>query len=200
MNEVRTRKIAIMALLGAISAVLMYFDFPLPIAPSFMKMDLSDLPIIVGGFILCPIASIIIAIIKILLKIIIKGTSTMFLGELANIIGSISYALPASIIYNNLKNKKRAIIGFIVGILAASFMCTICNAVFLFPLYINIFHMSEEAIIKMCSAIIPSIDSMTKVMLLSVFPFNLIKYIITSILTYILYKNISKFIKSIINK
>ena len=193
------KKIAIIALFSAISAILMYFDFPLPIAPSFMKMDLSELPVIIGGFTLGPIACVAIAILKVLIKFVIKGTSTMFLGELANIIGSISYALPASIMYKSLKTKKRAIIGLVIGVVLSSIVCTVCNATFIFPIYINIFHMSEDIIIKMCSAILPFIDSMAKVYLFSVFPFNIIKFTITSIITYIFYKNISKQIKNILN-
>lgn len=192
------KKIAIIAIFSAISAVLMFFDFALPIAPSFMKMDLSELPVIIGGFVLGPTYCVIIAILKVLLKFVIKGTSTMFIGEIANIIGSISYALPASLIYKKLKTKKRAIIGMIIGIIFASVMCTLCNALFIFPLYINIFNMSEEVIIKMCSVIFPFIDSMAKVYLCSVFPFNIIKYTITSIITYIFYKHISRAIKNIL--
>ena len=195
----KIKKISIVALFSALSAMFMYFDFPLPIAPTFMKMDLSELPVIIGGFVLGPIECISIAIFKVLIKFVLKGTSTMFLGEVANIIGSISYALPASIIYKALKTKERAIVGMIIGIILASIVCTLCNAVFLFPLYINIFHMSEETIIKMCNTVVPFIDSMTKVYLFSVLPFNLVKFSISSIITYVFYKNISKHIKSILN-
>ena len=197
--NIRIKKIAIVALFSALSAILMYFDFPLPIAPTFMKMDLSELPVIIGGFVMGPIECITIAVFKVLIKFVLKGTSTLFLGELANIIGSISYALPASIIYKSLKTKKRAVIGMFIGIIFSSIICTICNAVFLFPLYINIFHMSEEVIIKMCNSIIPFIDSMNKVYLFSVLPFNIVKFSISSIITYIFYKNISKYIKNILN-
>ena len=197
MNE-KIKKIAIIALFSAISAVLMYIDFPLPIAPSFMKMDLSEIPVIVGGFILGPIECVIIAILKVLIKFVLKGTSTMFIGEIANMIGSISYALPASIIYKKLKTKKRAIIGLILGTILSSIICTVCNALFLFPFYINVFNMSEEVIIKMCSAILPFIDSMNEVYICSVFPFNLVKFTITSIITYIFYKSISKTVKNIL--
>lgn len=192
------KKIAVIAFLSAVSAVLMYIDFPIPIAPTFMKMDLSELPVIIGGFVLGPIECIIIAVVKVLIKFVIKGTSTMFIGELANIIGSISYALPASLIYQKLKTKKRAILGLVIGTGLSSAICTICNSVFIFPLYINIFHMSEEGIIKMCNAILPFIDSMNKVYLCSVLPFNIIKYTVTSIITCIFYKNISRTIKNIL--
>ena len=187
------KKIALVALFSAIGAILMYLDFPLPIAPSFIKMDLSELPVIIGGFLMGPISCIAISVLKVLIKFVIKGTSTMFVGELANIIGSIAYALPASIIYTKLKTKQRAIIGLIIGIII-----TLCNASFIFPIYIKVFNMSEDAIIKMCNKIFPFIDSMGKVYILSVFPFNIVKFTITSIITCIFYKNISKTIKNIL--
>lgn len=199
-NNKKIRKISLIAFFSAISAILMFFDFPLPIAPSFMKMDLSELPVMIGGFILGPISCISISVLKILIKFIIKGTSTMFLGELANLIGSIAYALPSSIIYNILKNKKRAVLGLILGTILSSLICTLFNAFFLFPLYMNVFHMSEDVIIGMCRAILPYIDSMLKVMLFSVFPFNILKFSITSIITYMLYKHVSKMTKEFINK
>lgn len=199
-NNKNVKKLALVAFFSALSAILMFFDFPLPIAPSFMKMDLSELPVIIGGFILGPISCITISILKVLIKFMIKGTSTMFLGELANLIGSISYALPSSIIYTKLKNKRRAIHGLILGTLLSSIVCTLFNAFLLFPLYMNVFHMSEDVIIGMCRAILPFIDSMLRVMLFSVLPFNLLKFSITSIITYLLYKNVSKLTKEFINK
>lgn len=192
------KKIALVALFSAIGAILMYLDFPLPIAPSFIKMDLSELPVIIGGFLMGPISCIAISVLKVLIKFVIKGTSTMFVGELANIIGSIAYALPASIIYTKLKTKQRAIIGLIMGTILSSIIITFCNASFIFPIYIKVFNMSEDAIIKMCNKIFPFIDSMGKVYILSVFPFNIVKFTITSIITCIFYKNISKTIKNIL--
>ena len=199
-NNKNVKKLALVAFFSALSAILMFFDFPLPIAPSFMKMDLSELPVIIGGFILGPVPCITISVLKVLIKFMIKGTSTMFLGELANLIGSIAYALPSSIIYTKLKNKKRAVHGLILGTLLSSLVCTLFNAFLLFPLYMNVFHMSEDVIIGMCRAILPFIDSMLKVMLFSVLPFNLLKFSITSIITYLLYKNVSKLTKEFINK
>ena len=196
----KIKKIALIAFFSAMSAILMFFDFPLPIAPSFMKMDLSELPVIIGGFILGPIPCITISVLKVLIKFIIKGTSTMFLGETANLIGSIAYSLPSSIIYSKLKNKKRAVNGLVFGTILSSIVCTLFNAFLLFPLYMNVFHMGEEVIIGMCRAILPFIDSMLKVMLFSVFPFNILKFSITSIITYMLYKNVSKLTKEFINK
>ena len=94
----RVKKVSIIAMFSAIGGILMFLDFQLPMFLSFMKMDLSDLPVIVGGFIFGPLDSIIIAAVKILVKLILKPTSTIYVGELANFLGSIMYALPASLI------------------------------------------------------------------------------------------------------
>ena len=177
----------------------MYFDFPLPVAPTFMKMDLAEIPVIVSGFILGPVECVLVAVLKVVIKFVIKGSSTMFLGELANIIGSISYALPASLIYKALKTKERAVIGMALGAFLSSIVCTLCYALFLFPVYIRAFYMTEEKIIEMCSKILPFIDSMNKVYLFSVLPFNLVKFSVTSVITYFFYKSISKYIKNILN-
>ena len=193
------KKIAIVAFFSALGAILMYFDFPLPVAPTFMKMDLAEIPVIVSGFILGPVECVLVAILKVVIKFVIKGSSTMFLGELANIIGSISYALPASLIYKALKTKERAVIGMVLGAFLSSIVCTLCNALFLFPVYIRAFYMTEEKIIEMCSKILPFIDSMNKVYLFSVLPFNLVKFSVTSVITYFFYKSISKYIKNILN-
>ena len=193
------KTLVIIALFSAIGAILMYLDFQLPIAPSFMKMDLSELPVIIGGFLLGPIECVAIAILKVLIKFVLKGTSTMFIGEIANIIGSISYALPASLIYRKLKSKKGAMCGLVVGVICSSVVMTLCNMLFIFPMYMKIamFHMNEEKIIMKCREIFPFIDSMPKVYLLSVLPFNLVKYTTVSIITFIFYKRISKIIKNI---
>ncbi len=194
----RVKKISIIAMFSAIGGILMFLDFQLPMFLSFMKMDLSDLPVIVGGFIFGPLDSIIIAAVKILVKLILKPTSTIYVGELANFLGSIMYALPASLIYMKFKNKKRAIIGLLVGTLVASIGITICNMMFIFPFYMKLFNITDEIIIAMCSKIFPYIDNMTKVYLLSVLPFNLLKYGISSVITFIFYKKISKTIKYIL--
>lgn len=194
----RVKKVSIIAMFSAIGGILMFLDFQLPMFLSFMKMDLSDLPVIVGGFIFGPLDSIIIAAVKILVKLILKPTSTIYVGELANFLGSIMYALPASLIYMKLKNKKRAIIGLLVGTLIASNGITICNMAFIFPFYMKLFHITDEIIVSMCNKIFPYIDNMTKVYLLSVLPFNLLKYGISSVITFIFYKKISKMIKYIL--
>lgn len=194
----KIKKISIIAMFSAIGGILMFLDFQLPIFLSFMKMDLSDLPVIIGGFIFGPLDSIIIAVLKILIKLLLKPTSTVYVGEIANLIGSILYSLPASLIYIKFKNKKRAIIGLIIGVIVASVGITICNMIFIFPFYMQLFNITDVIIIGMCNKIFPYIDSMLKVYLLSVLPFNLVKYGLSSIITFLFYKRISKTIKYIL--
>ena len=194
----KIKKISIIAMFSAIGGILMFLDFQLPIFLSFMKMDLSDLPVIIGGFIFGPLDSIIIAVLKILIKFLLKPTSTVYVGEIANLIGSILYSLPASLIYIKFKNKKRAIIGLIIGVIVASVGITICNMIFIFPFYMQLFNITDVIIIGMCNKIFPYIDSMFKVYLLSVLPFNLVKYGLSSIITFLFYKRISKTIKYIL--
>ena len=164
----KIKKISIIAMFSAIGGILMFLDFQLPMFLSFMKMDLSDLPVIIGGFIFGPLDSIIIAVLKILIKLLLKPTSTVYVGEIANLIGSILYSLPASLIYIKFKNKKRAIIGLIIGVIVASVGITICNMIFIFPFYMQLFNITDVIIIGMCNKIFPFIDSMGKVYILSV--------------------------------
>ncbi len=103
-----TRKMAMIGMFSAIAMILHLFDFPLPFAPDFYKLDFSELPILVGTFAFGPAAGVMMEFIKILLKLFIKGTSTVFVGDLANFAVGCSFILPASVIYAFRKNKKNA--------------------------------------------------------------------------------------------
>lgn len=112
-----TRKIAMIGVFSAIAVILHMLDFPIPFAPEFYKMDFSELPALIGAFAFGPVAAVMIEFCKIILKLLFKGTSTAFVGDLANFIIGCSFLLPASIIYLFRKNKKNAIIGCVVGTL-----------------------------------------------------------------------------------
>ena len=189
--------LSLTAIFSAISAIIMLLDFPLPFAPSFMKLDFSDVPLVIGSYILGPINAIIMVLLKILIKLSIKGTSTAFVGEIAGFISSLLFILPGSIIYANKKTKTRAVIGLVFGIIISSIATTILNSLFLFPMYINLFNISEEKLLSMIQKFNPYVDSYFKAMIYSVLPFNLFKYFIDSIIVFGSYKNISNFIKKI---
>ena len=110
------RNLVLIAMMAAIAMVLMLFEVPLPmIAPSFYEIDLSELPVLIGTFAMGPVAGVLIELVKILLKLLIKGTSTAYVGDLANFLVGCSFLLPAGIIYHMKKTKKSAIIGMIAG-------------------------------------------------------------------------------------
>ena len=107
-RRLKTRNIAVIGMLSAIAAVLFLFEIPLPFAPSFYELDFSELPVLIGSFALGPVAGVTIELCKILLKLVIKSTTTAFVGDFANFIIGCSMVVPASIIYHKFKSKKSA--------------------------------------------------------------------------------------------
>ncbi len=191
------RELAFIGMFGAIAAVLMFFEFPLPFAPGFYKLDFSEVPVLIGSFALGPIAGVFIELIKILIHFVIKGTSTAGVGELANFLIGIAFVLPAGIIYSLGKTRKRAIIGMIVGTLTMVAAGCFINAFVLLPTYAKAFEMPMDALIAMGTAVNPHVNSLLTFALLCVAPFNLLKGIVVSIVTMLLYKRISSLIKGV---
>ena len=192
----KTKKLVITSMLGAISAILMLFKFPLPFSPSFITMDFSELPVVLGGFILCPIYGITISFIKIFINLIMNGTTTFYVGELANFLYSVAYILPAILIYKKNKTKKNAVLGLIIGTLVATFVAITLNLIIIFPLYAKLMGVSLEDIILMVTSVNPYVKNMVSLMIFSLLPFNLFKYGLTSLITFVLYKKLSHIIKN----
>lgn len=184
------RNIVLMGMLGAVGAVLMLFEFPLPfIAPSFYGLDLSEIPVLIGSFSMGPLAGAVIETVKILVKLVLKPTSTGFVGEFANVCIGCALVLPAGLIYKFKKTKKGAIIGMIVGTLCMATVGAILNAVVMLPFYSNF--MPLESIIEAGAAINPAISNVWTFVILAVAPFNLIKGALVSVVTALVYKRIS---------
>ena len=189
------RNIAIMAMMSALAAVLMIFEFPLPfIAPPFYKLDLSEVPILIGAFMMGPVAGVIIEMIKILLNLLMDGTTTAFVGEFANFSIGCALIVPASIIYRRHKTRKTAIIGMIVGSIFMAIIGIFINAYVMLPFFSQTV-MPMENIIAMGTAIHPSIDNVLTFCLLTVAPFNVLKGVLVSIITIVIYKKISILLK-----
>ena len=196
-----TKYITICGMFGALAAVLMYFEFPIPfLAPPFYKLDFSELAALIGGFAFGPVASVLIEFLKILLHLLIKGTHTAFVGELGNFIVGCAMVVPASLIYRYMKTKKGALIGLICGTIIMAVTGAFVNAFLLLPAYGKAFGMPVEAFIEMGAAIHPSVNSLFKFCLMLVTPFNLVKGAILSVVTLLLYKRISVLLKSFWNK
>ncbi|MCI5954705.1 MAG: ECF transporter S component [Lachnospiraceae bacterium] len=193
-----TRKVAMIGMFSAIAMVLHLFDFPLPFAPGFYKLDFSELPILIGTFAFGPSAGVMMEFIKILLKLCIKGTSTAFVGDLANFVIGCSFVLPASVIYTFHKNKKSAVLGCVIGTLCMTVFGTAFNAIYLLPAFATMFHMPMEDLLAMGSAINPLVTegSIVSFVIACVAPLNLIKGASVSLITLLVYKPLSPIIKT----
>ncbi len=189
----RTRMLTTTAMLGALSGLLMLIEFPLGfIAPSFYKLDLSEIPVMIGTFAFGPIQGVVIEAVKIIIKLILKGTSTGFVGDLANFIIGCAMVIPAGIIYKRKKTKKSAVIGMIVSTLVMAVVGVFLNAYVMIPMYSAF--MPIEQIVEAGKAIIPWVNSTFTFCLFCVLPFNLIKGIIVSVVVAIIYKPLSRLI------
>lgn len=196
-----TKNLVLMAIFSALAAVLMLLEFPLPfIAPSFYEIDLSEIPVLIGSFIMGPVAGVIIEAVKILLILLIRGTDTAYVGELANFIIGCCFIVPAGVIYKKNKTKKSALIGIATGTMLMAVAGVIINYAILIPFYVKAFGMPLNLILDMGAKINPLISNKWTFVLVCVAPFNIVKGVIDSLITALVYKRISTFIKGIGNK
>lgn len=187
------RRVSIIGICAAIATVLHIFDFPLVfMAPEFYKLDFSELPVLLCGFFLGPSATVACEAIKIVLKLLIKGTTTAFVGDFANFVIGCSLVLPATIIYHTHKSKKTALIGLMIGSLSMTVFGSAFNAVYLLPKFAQLYGMPLDAIIGMGTAIHGGISNVSTFVLMCVAPLNLLKCVIVSILTMLLYKRVAR--------
>jgi len=189
------RRVAIVGMFSAISGVLMYFEVPLWFAPSFYELDFSEIPVLICGFSMGPVAGVAAEFCKVLIKLFLKGTSTAFVGDLANFMVGCALILPATILYYRKKSKKMAITGLIVGTVVMTVFGSAFNGMYLIPKFSQLFGLPLEAIVGMGTAINPAISSVWTLVLFAVVPFNLLKGAIVSIVTLLLYKHISPILK-----
>jgi len=189
------KNIARIGVIGALGAVLMMFDFPIFIAPSFYKFDLGDLPCLIGSFSMGPIPALFIQVIKIIIKLIIKPTSSAFVGEISAFITSTSYCVTAAYFYSKDKTKRNAIKSIVIASIVMVLVSSLANYFYIIPAYVNLYHMPLESIIAAGSAIFPIIHDLFSFVIFCVVPFNAIKVIVLDILTINLYKHVSPLLK-----
>lgn len=193
-----TRKMAVIGMFSAIAMILHLFDFVLPFAPPFYKLDFSELPILIGSFAFGPVAGVMMEFLKILLKLCVKGTSTAFVGDMANFVIGCSFILPASILYTFIKKKKGAILGCVIGTVVLTVFGTAFNAIYLLPAFSVLFGMPMESILEAGAMVNPFAtgDSIVNFVIACVAPMNLIKGAVASVVTMAIYKPLSPIIKS----
>ena len=187
------RRVAVIGVCSALAAVLHILDFPLLfLAPEFYKLDFSELPVMLCGFYLGPSAAVACEAVKILLKLLLKGTSTAFVGDFANFAVGCSLVLPAAIIYHIRRKRGTAIAGLVTGTLFLTVFGSAFNAVYLLPKFAQLYQLPLDTIVAMGTKVNEGIHSVSTFVLLAVAPLNLIKGVTISILTMLLYKRVAR--------
>ena len=186
------KRVSYIAMFAAIASVLMLIEIPLFFAPPFYKIDLSEIPILICTFYLGPVAGVVCELVKILLKLLMKGTTTAFVGDFANFFVGCALVLPASIVYHVKKSRKSAIVGLVIGTLVMTVFGSFFNGVYLLPKFSQLYGMPLEAIIAMGTEVNGAIHSVSTLVLFAVVPFNVLKGIVVSFVTLVLYKRVEK--------
>ena len=191
------RYMTVTAMLSAVAFALMFFEFSIPfLVPSFIQMDLSELPALIGAFAMGPWYGVIICLIKNLIHLLI--TTTGGVGELSNFILGAAFVLPAGLIYQRKKTKKNAVIGSVLGAAFMALLSVASNYFIVYPVYTAFLPM--DTILVMYQEILPSADTLLKCLVIFNMPFTFVKGMLSVIITLLIYKHISPIIKGVSNK
>ena len=177
------------AMLGAVAAVLMYLEFPIPIMPAFVKLDVSELPALIASFAYGPVSGILVCLIKNLIKL--PSTSTAAVGELFNFVMGALFVGVAGLIYKRNKTRKGAIVGALVGALVMAVVSVPYNYFIVYPAYVVMYHLPLDAIIGMYQAINPNVNGLLACLLVFNLPFTFVKGALDAVLCFLVYKPLS---------
>lgn len=178
--------IARIAVLTALASILFMIEIPVV---AFYKLDLSNLPVLLGAFAMGPVAGTIILALKSFIGMM--HSTSMYIGELADFIMGAAIVLPAAWIYRRRKSRKTALLGMTVGTVCMIIVAVLVNWLIMIPFYMNAYGMPMEAVIGMATAVLPFVDTEIELLMFVTAPFNLLKGIVLSALTYVLYKHLS---------
>lgn len=186
------RRVSYVAVFSAIAAILMFLEIPLFFAPSFYKIDLSELPVLICAFYMGPVSGVVCELLKILLKLLLKGTSTAYVGDFANFLVGCAFILPAAVLYPLHKSRRGAIFALAAGTISLTVFGSLFNAWYLIPRFAELYGMPLDAIIGMGTIVNSAIHDLPTLVLFAVVPFNLLKGALVSLLTFLLYKRIER--------
>lgn len=191
-KKVNVRKITSCAMLTAVAVVLQFVEFAIPVMPSFIKLDFSDLPEIIGAFAYGPVAGVVIALVKNIIHLPMSGSGCI--GELSNFILGAIFASVAGLIYKKNKTKKGALIGGIAGSLAMALVSVVTNYFIVYPLYYTVLNFPEPAVLGMYQVLLPSVKNIFEALLIFNLPFTFIKGLIVVLMSMLIYKPLSPFL------
>lgn len=190
-SKVNVRYLTVTAMLSAVAYILMFLDFSVPFMPGFIKMDLSELPALIGSFAMGPVCGVIVCLVKNILHLFI--TSTGGVGELSNFILGVAFVFPAGLIYKHKKSRKNALIGSLLGAVIMAAFSIVSNYFLVYPVYYNF--MPEETVLAAYQAIVPSMKNMLQCLVCFNMPFTLVKGLFSVVITFLVYKHISPILK-----
>ena len=179
-----------MAVLAAIASVLMLFEVPLSFAPYFYELDFSEVPILIGAFLMGPLAGMVMEFLKILLNLAMNGSITFGVGEFANFCIGCSYIIPVAFLYRKKRSRAALIAACIVGTVVLAVMGGILNYFVMLPFYSQF--MPIEQIIQAGAAVNAFVYDMKSLVLWAVVPFNALKGILVSVIVLLLYPRLEK--------
>lgn len=191
-KKVNTRKIAMTAILGAVATVLMFISFSLPIIPSFVKLDFSELPALIAAFTMGPVSGAVVCLIKNLVNL--PFTSTGGVGELCNFLMGVTFVVPAGLIYKFRKDRAGALVGSFVGALVMAAASFPINYFITYPFYAATM-IPMETILDMYRAINPNVETLGQALLWFNVPFTFFKALCSVVITFLIYKKLSPIIK-----
>ena len=190
-RKIDVRKLAVTAVMGAVAAVLMFISFSVPLMPSFIKLDLSELPALIASFALGPVSGVAVCFIKNLVNL--PFTTSSCVGELCNFLLRAAFVLPAGLLYKKLNGRKGALIGSLVGAAAMAVLSLPINYFITYPFY-AVF-MPMEAILNLYQLINPAVENLFQALLWFNVPFTFIKGLLSVAITFLIYKKISPILK-----
>ena len=185
------RTISMTAMLSAVAYLLAFVEFPVPLSPSFARMDLSDLPALIGAFAFGPISGLLIELVKNALQLL--TTSTGGIGEIANFLMGASYVVAAGVLYKHRKTKKTALLACIAASLAMGFAAALANYFILLPLFETF--MPLDQLIASFGAFLPFIHTKLDIVLFNALPFNILKGLVIGGFTMLTYKRLTPILK-----
>lgn len=190
-KKVNVRKLTYTAMLSAVSAVLMFISFNVPLMPSFIKMDLSELPALIASFALGPVSGVTVCLVKNLINVFFSTTGGI--GELSNFLLGAFFVFPAGLIYKKWHNRKGAMLGSLVGAVAMAVLSVFSNYYVVYPVYTAF--MPMEVILGMYRAINPHVSSLWDALIWFNMPFTFIKGMLSVLISLVVYKPLSRLFK-----
>ncbi|MGN0627760.1 MAG: ECF transporter S component [Oscillospiraceae bacterium] len=188
-SSINIRKLVGTAMLGAVATILMYLEFPIPIMPPFIKMDVSELPALIAGFAYGPVSGVVVCLIKNLIKL--PSTTTAAVGELFNFVMGALFVGTAALVYKKIKSRKGAAIGSVLGAAVMAIVSVPYNYFIVYPAYVVFYGMPLDAIVGTYQAINPGVDGLLACLLMFNLPFTFFKGLVDALICFLIYKPLS---------